>query len=147
MIDVRRYKEYIYDVIGCIYEVHKKLGPGLNEYVYQEGLELTSNNIPFKREVKFHPLYDGKEMKAEYRLDFECKSDIIIELKSVSELCNDNRAQLFNYMRLRNARCGIVVNYSPDFAVVERYFYDSDSRTLYNVNGEQLKTFQKNRYR
>ena len=53
MINTAEYKKHIYDVVGAIHEVHKELGPGLNEKVYQEGLqlELTERNNPFKKKA------------------------------------------------------------------------------------------------
>ena len=86
MIDIAKYKQHIYDVIGAIHEVHRELGPGLNEYCYQEGLQiqLMEDNIPFQREKTFHPKYHGKPLAAEYRMDFVCKNDIIVECKSVA---------------------------------------------------------------
>ena len=102
MKQIQELKDYCYDVIGAIHEVHKELGAGLNEYVYQEGLkiELSERDIPFEKEVTFHPHYHGIIMEATYRLDFLVKGNIVVELKSVTELCDENRAQLFNYMRL-----------------------------------------------
>lgn len=149
MIDITSLKEHIFDIVGCLYDVHSKLGPGLNEYVYQEGLEIELSNkkIPFTREYTFHPLYDGNKMRAEYRLDFICKGDVIIELKAISILNEENRSQLYNYLRLTNAKCGILVNFAPDYAVIERYFYDSETRTIYKTNGEPLLSFKKNSYR
>ena len=89
MIDISTYKQHIYDVIGAIHEVHKELGPGLNEYCYQEGMQmqLEEQGVPYKRELSFHPTYHGKPMEANYRLDFLCKEDIIVECKAVTELC------------------------------------------------------------
>ena len=99
MIDIEALKNYAYDTIGAIHEVHKELGPGLNEKIYQEGLqlELSERNIPYKKELTFHPTYHGKEMEATYRLDFLVNDDIIVELKSVESLTNEHKAQLFNY--------------------------------------------------
>ena len=56
IIDTKKYKAHIYDVIGAIHEVHKELGPGLNEYCYQEGMQMQmqEQGIPFKRELSFH---------------------------------------------------------------------------------------------
>ena len=58
MIDITKYKQHIYEVVGAIHEVHKELGPGLNESCYQEGLqmELEEQGIPFLREMSFHPV-------------------------------------------------------------------------------------------
>ena len=140
--DINKYKAHIYDVVGAIHEVHKELGPGLNEYCYQEGLQiqLTEQNIPFQRELSFHPSYHGCPMEVLYRIDFLCKDDIIIECKSISDLTNNHRAQLFNYMRLLQCPCGILVNFSPKFATIERYFYDQDTNEVVGVDGK-IKQF------
>lgn len=141
MVNIHLLKEHIYDVVGAIYEVHKELGPGLNEYCYQEGLQmqLTEEKIPFEREKTFHPSYHGKSLTAEYRLDFVCKNNIIVECKSVAELVNNHRAQLFNYMRLTNLTCGILVNFAPKFATIERYFYDSTTQEILTIDGLRVK--------
>ena len=137
MINTTELKRHIYDVIGALHEVHKELGPGLNEYCYQEGLQLQfeEQRIPYKREVSFHPKYHGKEMQALYRIDFLCKDDIIVECKSISEIDNNARAQLFNYMRLLKCPCGILVNFAKKSMDIERYFYDSELREIIGMKG------------
>jgi GxxExxY protein len=137
MINITELKKHIYDVIGALHEVHKELGPGLNEYCYQEGLQLQfeEQRIPYKREVSFHPKYHGKEMQALYRIDFLCKDDIIVECKSISEIDNNARAQLFNYMRLLKCPCGILVNFAKKSMDIERYFYDSELREIIGMKG------------
>lgn len=144
---IQELKEHCYDVIGAIHEVHQELGAGLNEYVYQEGLkiELTEKGIPFEKEVTLHPNYHGITMEATYRLDFLVKGDIIVELKAISKICDENRAQLFNYMRLCNASVGILVNFYPNFAEIERYFYDKDSKEIIGADGLPIKHFKKNK--
>ena len=77
-------------------------------------------------------------MKAEYRLDFLCKGDIVVELKAVEKLGSDNKAQLFNYMRLRKAPCGIIVNFAPKYAEIERYLYDAESDEILTTEGKPL---------
>ena len=140
MIDATEMKNHMWNVIGAIHEVHKHMGPGLNEYVYQEALEmeLRIQNIPYIRELSFHPKYKGTEMAATYKIDFICKDDIIIELKAVDALNINHKAQLFNYMRLLNAKVGIIVNFSPKYAQIERYLYDSCNKEILTVNGEPL---------
>ena len=137
MKDVEELKQHAYDVIGALHEVHSVLGPGLNEAVYQEGLEieLRHRNIPFERELTFHPQYKGEEMKTSYRVDFLCKKDIIVELKSVADLCQEHRAQLFNYMRLLNAPVGVLINMASEFAQIERYFYDREKHRILRPDG------------
>ena len=137
MIDIVALKEHIYDVIGAMHEVHKELGPGLNEYCYQEGLQLQfeEQEIPFKRELTFHPNYHGKEMQALYRIDFLCKEDIIVECKSISEIDKNIRAQLFNYMRLLKCPCGILVNFAKRSLDIERYFFDKERNEIIGMKG------------
>lgn len=139
-INISDLKSFVYDVVGAIYEVHRELGPGLNEYCYQEGLEreLSEQGIDFQREMSFHPCYHGSPLSAEYRIDFLCKEDIIIECKSVSELTNTHRAQLYNYMRLRNKPCGILVNFANKTVEIERYFYDIESQDILSVDGNVI---------
>lgn len=137
MIDIKQLKAHMYDVIGAIHEVHHEIGAGVNEYCYQEGLEieLKERNIPYCREASFHPVYHGKAMQAIYRVDFICKQNIVIECKAVSNLTNDHRAQLFNYMRLLGFSCGILVNFAPRYAEIERYFYDVEQSCIITTEG------------
>ena len=142
MIDIRRLKEHMFDVLGAIYTVHKELGPGLNEYCYQEGLqmELTEQKIPFLREMSFHPSYRGKQMESLFRIDFLCKGNIIIECKAVPKLQGDHRAQLFNYMRLLKKECGILVNFHAQYACIERYLFDSERNIIIGMNGQIMQS-------
>lgn len=143
MINLEVEKKKMYDVIGSIHDVHKYLGPGLNESCYQEALEiqLKDSAIPYKRELTFHPTYRGNVLEATFRLDFLCKEEIIVELKAVSELNANHRAQLFNYMRLLEKPCGIIVNFLPKFDVVERYFYDKESKSIVGVDGHIIRNY------
>lgn len=141
MIDVAKMKAHMFDVIGAIHEVHKELGAGLNEYCYQEGfqMELEERGIPYERELSFHPSYHGRPMEATYRIDFLCEDDIIVECKSVSELLATHRAQLFNYMRLLKKPCGILVNFSPKYATIERYLFDEDENNIIGMDGHIIQ--------
>ena len=141
MISISKMKSHMYDVVGAIHEVHSELGPGLNESCYQEGfqMELEEREILFERELSFHPSYHGRPMDATYRVDFLCKDDIIVECKAVSELLATHRAQLFNYMRLLKKPCGILVNFSPKFAIIERYLFDEDENNIIGMDGQVIQ--------
>ena len=143
MIDIEALKSYAYETIGAIHEVHKELGPGLNEKIYQEGLqlELSERNIPYKKELTFHQMYHGKEMESTYRLDFLVNEDIIVELKSVESLTSEHKAQLFNYMRLLKVSVGILVNFYPRFAEIERYFFNTDDNEIYGSDGFPIRKY------
>ena len=144
MIDLQNLKDYIFDIVGALYEVHKELGPGLNEYCYQEGLriQLEEQGILFEKELSVHPTYHGKKMDAIYRVDFLCKGNIIVECKSVDELNSDMRAQLFNYMRLLKCACGIIVNFAGKKAEIERYFYDEETHNILTVDGRAVHKYR-----
>ena len=138
MINLKTLIQHMYDIVGAIYEVHKELGAGLNEYCYQEGLEmqLQEQNVPYSREMTFHPSYHGKSMNV------LCKGDIIVECKAVDDLDNNMRSQLFNYMRLLKQPCGIIVNFASKTAKVERYFFDKESNEILAVDGHAIHQYR-----
>ena len=140
-MDIAKMKAAMYDVVAAIHEVHHELGAGLNEYCYQEALMLqfTEMGIPFVREKSFHPMYHGQAMNAEYRVDFVCKENIVVECKAVTELSPNHRAQLFNYMRLLKMPCGILVNFSPKYAIIERYLYDVAHNNIKGTDGHIIQ--------
>ena len=133
-------KDMLYIVVGAIYNVHEELGGGLNESIYQEGLELElqSQHIFYERELEVHPYYQGKRMNATFRLDFLCLKNVIVECKAVGKLSNEHRSQLFNYMRLTKTKAGILVNFAPAFMEVERYFFDPETNEILTYTGEVI---------
>ncbi len=144
MVDIQALKKHMFDVVGAIYEVHKELGAGLNEFCYQEGLkmQLEEQEIPFNREMTFHPSYHGKSMEAVYRVDFLCKGDIIVECKATDDLNNNMRSQLYNYMRLLKLPCGILVNFASKLVKIERYFFDSETNEIIAVDGHLIHQYR-----
>lgn len=144
MVDIQTLKKHMFDVVGAIYEVHKELGAGLNEFCYQEGLQmqLEEQEIPFNREMTFHPSYHGKPMEAVYRVDFLCKGDIIVECKATDDLNNNMRSQLYNYMRLLKLSCGILVNFASKLVKIERYFFDSETNEIIAVDGHIIHQYR-----
>ena len=144
MIDIESLKKHLYDIVGAIYEVHKELGAGLNEYCYQEGLQmqLEEQKTPYHREMTFHPSYHGQPMQATYRVDFLCKEDIIVECKAVDDLTNNMRSRLYNYMRLLKLPCGIIVNFASKTVKVERYFFDKETNEIISVDGHAIHQYR-----
>ena len=134
-------KDFLYIVVGAIYNVHHELGAGLNESIYQEGLaiELKKQQIFYEREKEVHPHYCGLKMEATFRLDFLCLANVIVECKAVSKLTNEHRAQLFNYMRLTKIRTGVLANFSPMFMEIERYFYNPEINEILTYSGETIQ--------
>ncbi len=145
MIDINALKSEVFDVIRAIYDVHNVLGPGLTESCYQEGLQLEfkEKKIPFVREMSFHPQYRGITMESTFRVDFVCKDDIVVECKAVTDVMGVHRAQLFNYMRLLQKQCGILVNFYPFSAEVERYFYDEETNQIVATDGHVIYNYNR----
>ncbi len=140
MINAKECKVYLFDILGALYEVRNELGVGLNESCYQEALEMQLKEIkmPYKREMAFNPYYHGKKMKSSFRLDFLCKDNVIVECKAVSELNENHRSQLFNYMHLLKFPYGILVNFAPKHFEIERYLYNVDTNEICNIYGDPI---------
>ena len=111
------YKEESAAIIGAIFEVHKRLGPGLLEKVYQEALalELQYRNIPFEREKQFDIYYRNKKLDTYYVADFVCYNKIIVELKAVSSLNDVHYAQFANYRSITKYKLGILCNFNEKY--------------------------------
>ena len=95
------YKEESYKILGAAFAVHRELGCGFLERVYQDALEyeLSARGIPYEREKKIQIMYKGKPLGEPYRADFVCYNKIIVELKALSELDGAHRAQVINTSR------------------------------------------------
>jgi GxxExxY protein len=108
------YPEEGYLIMGACFEVYKEIGCGFLEAVYQECLEieLCRRNIPFKAQPLLSISYRGAILKCKYTPDLICFDKIIIELKTVSILTDQHRAQVFNYLRATGLRLGLLINFS-----------------------------------
>ena len=111
------YQEESSQIIGAIFEVHKRLGVGLLEKVYQEALEieLKCRNIPFEREKRFDVYYRDQKLDAQYIADFVCYDKIIVELKAVSKLTDTHKAQVRNYLTITGYKLGLLINFNELF--------------------------------
>ena len=106
--------ELTFNVIGAAIEVHKNMGSGLLESVYQQCMieELSNRNINFVSEFKVPVIYKGKELDIEFRCDLFVENCLIVELKSVSEIKPIHDAQVLNYMNLLKVPKGIIINFN-----------------------------------
>jgi GxxExxY protein len=129
------YKDNVYKIIGAAMEVHRQLGWGLLESVYQEALsmELDERGVSHECEKEIEIFYKNKLMEKKFRLDIVA-GDIIIELKSVEEIRSEHRLQLFNYLRLTHKKVGLLINFGEMNLHGERYMYDSDENICYRVD-------------
>ena len=101
-------------VIGAAIEVHRHVGPGLLESVYQICLakELTLRNIPFEQEKSLKIEYKGIHLDGGYRLDFLVDQRVVIELKAVDSLLPIHDAQLLTYLKLTGCKTGLLINFN-----------------------------------
>lgn len=101
------------EVIGALIEVHKKLGPGFLESVYEQAacIELEKRKIPFERQAKVAVLYDGISI-GEGRLDLLIDHTLILELKAVDALLPIHQAQLMSYLKMTGCELGLLVNFN-----------------------------------
>ena len=129
---ITQLKSHIFDVIGCCQEVHRELGPWLNEYIYQEALKmaLEEKEVPFVKEYYFQVSYHGQPLSHKHYMDFLCKGDIALECKAISAVGIEQRQQLWNYMRLTNTPIGILYNFAPVKDQCEKYHYDVKTKTI-----------------
>jgi GxxExxY protein len=115
MIITKQYiKELNYKIVAAAIEVHKHLGPGLLENIYEECLyeELVIQGLYPKRQVKVEVIYKGKKVKEDLRIDLLVNDIIIIELKSVQDMHPIFEAQLITYMKLAEKPKGLLINFN-----------------------------------
>jgi GxxExxY protein len=107
------YKEEVYRIIGACMEVHKELGGGFHEGVYQEAaeIEFEEKGIPFQREEGLKIYYRGRELKKSYVADFICYEKVIVEFKAISGLLDDHIWQVINYLKATDLKLGLLINF------------------------------------
>jgi GxxExxY protein len=122
----QEYKD-MYDAIGVAMEVHRTLGRGMAEQVYQEAyaIEAQLRGMDMEREKRLQLFYKGVELQKVFFADFFYKG-IVMEFKSVEEVCAEHRAQLINYLRIARLDRGILFNFGEMNLHTERYLYQPE---------------------
>ncbi len=102
-----------YSIIGACMEVHRQLGCGFLEPVYQEALalEFALRRIPFLREVKLPLTYKGEALETTYSADFICFDCVVVELKALSRMSGTEEAQVINYLKATGHQVGLLINF------------------------------------
>lgn len=108
------HEEVTREIVDSAIEVHRLLGPGLLESVYEECLcsELAERSIGFERQVPIPVLYKGKKLECGFRADLIVEGRVVLELKSVEKLQPIHEAQLLTYLRLSGMKVGFVLNFN-----------------------------------
>lgn len=101
-------------IIGAAIEVHRQLGPGLLESTYETCLayELKQNGLNLQQQVALPVVYKEVKLNAGYRIDLLVENKIIIEIKSVEVLADIHTAQLLTYLKLKNLKLGLLINFN-----------------------------------
>jgi len=103
-------------IIGAAINVHRELGPGLLEPVYETCLaaEFKTQSLQFKRQNPVDIFYRGEKIESGLRLDLLVEDAVVVELKSVENLLPVHKAQLLSYLKLSNKRCGLLINFNVE---------------------------------
>ena len=112
-----------YAIRGAVFEVYREMGCGFLEAVYQECLEveLDRRKIPYSPQQELKLSYKGTLLRQSYKPDFICFDSVVVELKALSILTGEHKAQLLNYLKATGLRVGLLVNFgSHPKATVER---------------------------
>jgi len=125
-----------YAIIGAAMEVHRILGCGFLEAVYQEALtkEFLLRAIPCRREIELPISYKGNLLAVKYKPDFICYDTIIVELKALDRLSGKEKAQVINYLKATGMERGLLLNFGTTRLEYERLILTARYSSAYSTN-------------
>lgn len=143
-MELKKYKELVYQIIGSAMTVHAEMRWGLLEPVYQEALswELSQRNITNIREQEIEIYYKNHRLDKKYKMDI-LVGDIVLEIKSVVKMLPAHRAQLCNYLRLSRKPIGILINFGEKDLIGERWAYDEETNECFLIDKNMARVFNK----
>ena len=111
-----------YAIIGAAMEVHREMGRGFAEPVYQESLalELVARKIAFQPHMELCVRYKGQPLKCSYRADFVCFGNVLVEIKALGQITGIERAQVINYLKASGFHRGLLINFGARSLQYER---------------------------
>jgi GxxExxY protein len=114
-------------IIGAAMEVHRQLGPGFLEAVYQEAMaiELADRAISFVREAELPVFYKGRRLNCSYRADFVCYESVIVELKALQALTGVETSQLLNYLKATRLERGLLLTFGCPSLEFKRFIFSN----------------------
>ena len=107
------YKEEVFRIVGAAIEVHRELGSGFLESVYEEAMKYESEDrqIPCQTQVKIPVHYKGKQLEKEFIADYIGYGKILVEFKCIPRLTTREEAQIINYLKASGLKVGILINF------------------------------------
>ena len=125
-----------YAIIGAAIEVHKQLGCGFLESVYQEALsiEFGIRQIPFRREVKLPVHYKGHLLESRYCADFICFESIVVELKALGRMSGTEESQVINYLKATGYEVGLLLNFGTRSLEHRRFIFSKSVKSAKSVD-------------
>ena len=114
-----------YEIIGAAMEVHKELGSGFLEAIYQEALEreFRDREIPFKSQPPVQITYKGELLNKTYQPDFICFENVLVEIKALSILSGTEESQIINYLKATGLEIGLLINFGTKTLEYRRFVY------------------------
>ncbi len=132
-----KYSELTGKIIGCAMEVHKRLGNGFQEVIYQRALEIEMNlsGIDFSREHEM-PIYYRDEQIGTRRVDFLIANVVSVELKALTNLEDVHLAQAINYLEAYNLEIGLLINFGAKSLEYRRLINTKFNKIIVNHNNQ-----------
>ncbi len=119
------YEELTYKIVGIGMKIHRELGPGFLEAVYEEAMiiELQEASIIFKNQVELDVYYRGEKLNKKYRADFIIDDKVLVELKGTHGLTETNEAQMINYLKATKLQVRLMLNFGKSSLEWKRIVY------------------------
>ena len=129
------FPEESYQIIGACMSVHRKLGNGFLESVYQEALgkELKTREIPFQRHKRLNLYYDGEKLDKYFVADFVCYEGIILEIKAINFIAKSIEQQVINYLKSTDTELGLLVNFGEKSLTWKRFVNTPNHHNPHNM--------------
>ncbi len=129
------YKDEVYAIVGAAMEVHRILGCGFLEAVYQEALELelAGRGIPYQPQKELPIQYKGTVLKKVYVADFVVYDKVIVEIKAINGLTTIDEAQIINYLKATGMRIGVLINFGKESLEWKRKIYGPNQSKISEI--------------
>ena len=119
------YKDEVFAIVGAAMEVHRTLGAGFLEAVYQEALEkeFINQGLPHSSQPAVKIYYKNQPLNKTYQPDFICYDEVIVEIKAMDKLSGVEHAQLINYLKATRLKVGLLINFGSKSLEHKRFVY------------------------